>query len=139
MYIFNKCWSWCSKKHFYEWMCGKWWHREQHWWSLSQGAVQQWYYRSKHLLGSPRLKNSMVNNFSHSTTVNSSMLTMSKYYAIVYAKLLWWWWGCHVENKVEKRSKHGSIVLAKHVEHKHSKVFMKYCCEFEAKLSMSND
>jgi hypothetical protein len=32
-----------------------------------------------------------------------------------------------------------SSVLAKHVEHEHSKVFMKYCYEFEAKLSMSND
>ncbi len=40
---------------------------------------------------------------------------------------------------INYKSKHGNSVLAKHVEHKHSKVFMKYCCELEAKLSMSND
>ncbi len=40
---------------------------------------------------------------------------------------------------INYKSKHGSCVLAKHMEHKHSKVFMKYCWELEVKLSMSND
>lgn len=40
---------------------------------------------------------------------------------------------------INYKSKHGNSVLTKHVEHKHSKVFIKYCYELEAKLSMSND